>query len=278
MMICYPYDPLGFDGPVDAQQCTDYGAIDCSDASVDPDVVLGGATCQSPTKICSGMTFQAVVGSETDAVACLDTAPGPSWLYFEIDASGSIVLTLSAADDIDYAVFGPFSDEMDTIAACGNLQNAVDCSYSSSATEYIDIPNGQSGELYLLLVTNYAEASQMITMSIGTGSGSLKCPGPDVVLGGATCQSPTKICSGMTFQAVVGSETDAVACLDTAPGPSWLYFEIDASGSIALTLSAADDIDYAVFGPFSDEMDTIAACGNLQNAVDCSYSMFSVAE
>jgi len=142
-------------------------------------VVLGSASCESPQKICSGMTFAAIVGYETDPVGCLFSAPGPSWFYFEIEASGSIAMTLSAGSDIDYAVFGPFSSESDTIAACGNPEPIVACSYSSSPIENLEITNGQSGELYLLLITNYARRNQLVTTSIETGTGSLKCPESD---------------------------------------------------------------------------------------------------
>jgi len=85
--------------------------------------------------------------------------------------------------DIDFSVWGPFDSESDTRAACGNLRNIQeeDCSYSGRATEELSIFNAQSGKFYLLLITNYARVNQEITASIGTGTGSLKCPevGPD---------------------------------------------------------------------------------------------------
>jgi hypothetical protein len=51
----------------------------------------------------------------------------------------------------------------------------VDCSYSTSWTENCVIPNGQTGQYYILLITNYSEQPCEITFSQIGGNGSTDC-------------------------------------------------------------------------------------------------------
>ena len=51
----------------------------------------------------------------------------------------------------------------------------MDCSYSPNPTEDCYIPNGQTGEYYILLITNYSQQPCEITFSQTSGSGSTDC-------------------------------------------------------------------------------------------------------
>jgi hypothetical protein len=61
----------------------------------------------------------------------------------------------------------------------------VDCTYSPNSYEYCEIPDGQTGEYYILMITNYSQQPTEITLEQTTGSGSLDCSllyGPDLVV------------------------------------------------------------------------------------------------
>ena len=114
---------------------------------------------------------------------CLILTPNPTWYYLEIEDSGNIDMNLNAPADIDFIIWGPFDDLDDAQGACGNLGQAptsvngsvVDCSYSPTEDEYPSIPNGQTGEVYVMLITNYASVIQNITLQQIAGTGSTNC-------------------------------------------------------------------------------------------------------
>ena len=62
-------------------------------------------------------------------------------------------------------------------AACANPAAGCveDCSYSASATETANITGAQVGEVYMLLLTNYANQSGTISFSQTGGSGATDC-------------------------------------------------------------------------------------------------------
>ena len=60
---------------------------------------------------------------------------------------------------------------------CGNLTaaNEVDCSYSSVSVEYSHIPNAQTGEIYIIMITNYNEGAGYISLQQVGGAGTTDC-------------------------------------------------------------------------------------------------------
>jgi len=100
---------------------------------------------------------------------CLGTTPNANWMSFGISTSGSVHLLLTQTNaagtliDVDFALYGPFSS-----ASAGCPIDAttpqVDCSYSASGTEYIDIASAQVGQVYILLVTNFNGGSGTISI------------------------------------------------------------------------------------------------------------------
>jgi gliding motility-associated-like protein len=134
---------------------------------------------------------------------CLGSTPNPAWYVVQIENSGPITFTLSQATtsgtpiDVDFIVWGPL-----TAPACTGLYdfpdgntsfptNIVDCSYSASALEFIDIPNAISGQFYLVLITNFSNQAGTVTFTQTSGTGTTGCPctvdlGPDVTVCGTT--------------------------------------------------------------------------------------------
>lgn len=141
-----------------------------------------GTTCVDMDPICTdvGAQFTANTGTTSEAgndYGCLLTQPNPSWYYFEIATNGNIDMSLTANSDIDFIIWGPYADLTAAQADCGSLGsgNQVDCSYSSTNVESPSIPNAQVGEVYIMLITNYANVVQDVTLTQTGGSGSTDC-------------------------------------------------------------------------------------------------------
>ncbi|UKN01782.1 T9SS type A sorting domain-containing protein [Paracrocinitomix mangrovi] len=133
---------------------------------------------------CLGITYTANAGQPfastlepNNVYDCLQTQPNPSWYFLKCGQSGSIDLSLFAPQDIDFIIYGPFANYAAILNSAGNLQptQVIDCSYSATNNETPSIPNMQSGDYYLMLVTNYANSVQDITLSQTGGTGTLDC-------------------------------------------------------------------------------------------------------
>ena len=142
----------------------------------------GGNFCIDPIKICTdaSLTFNAQIEGIAESgnnYGCLSTQPRPTWFYLETGVAGNIDMSLAASADVDFALWGPYADLAAATAACGNLPAPVDCSYSTSATEAISIPTSTAGQIWLMVVTNYAGTTQTFTLSKTGGSGDTDCTG-----------------------------------------------------------------------------------------------------
>ncbi len=125
----------------------------------------------------------------------LGSTPRPAWFYYTVGQSGPIVLNLLQNNtngnpiDVDFALWGPFNTT-NLANICNSLSgvvgstytgpcNLVDASFSTSANENIHIPNGISGEVYLLLVTNFNGAAGTYTINqtnaTAPGAGQISC-------------------------------------------------------------------------------------------------------
>jgi len=145
--------------------------------------------CSSLTPICTdaGVSYQANANGSIEPgyaadcgdapvpgnnYGCLCTQPDPTWFYLEVDAAGDIIFTVAAAQDIDYALWGPFANLAAAQGACGSLGAPMDCSFSTAATETVTLTGGTTGQVYILLVTNYANIVQNVTVNQTGGTGS----------------------------------------------------------------------------------------------------------
>ena len=148
------------------------------------------ATCPNMEPICTdqGLTFTANAGggdvTQTEPgnnYSCLGYSPNPAWYYFEVATSGNIEMSLTAPQDIDFIIWGPFTDLATAQSQCGNLGNGgtgsqvVDCSYSATNMETPSIPNAQAGEVYVMLITNYANSVQDLSLTQTGGTGATDC-------------------------------------------------------------------------------------------------------
>ncbi|MGE3654649.1 MAG: hypothetical protein AB7G22_11040, partial [Flavobacteriales bacterium] len=154
-----------------------------------------GATCASADPFCTGSTYTFPNNTGTSSESgnnydCLDTQPNPAWYYMEIATGGSMDIGISQTSnsgggiDVDFILYGPYSNLAQAMSYCGNHGNAstaadpnqiVDCSYSPSATETANITGALPGQVYVMLLTNYSNQAGNITFSQTGGTASTNC-------------------------------------------------------------------------------------------------------
>lgn len=161
-----------------------------------------GASCDQAGCSSTG-SYQNLTGvSSMGSYSCLSSTPNPNWLAIGIGNSGSVHLVLTQTTnsgnliDVDFALYGPYSS-VSTGCPIGPSTPTVDCSYSASATEYVDISNATAGQVYILLITNFNGQSGNISLQPNTSTpstASINCAinfGATTSMTPATCGQPT---------------------------------------------------------------------------------------
>ena len=133
---------------------------------------------------------------------CLHTRPCPAWFHMRINTPGQFIIHMEGVDpatsqlrDIDFCLWGPFNDPATPCTAQLTTDKIVDCSYSGHNTEdaYLGYQSGhshhganhgtvnyhvpESGEYYILLITNYSQQNCRIsfTKQDNSGPGTTDC-------------------------------------------------------------------------------------------------------
>lgn len=149
-----------------------------------PTPLSPNTNCDNPDPICSGtpINFTANTGAPSaeqtnpgNDYGCLATTPNPSWYYLEIDNGGNLIIDVSAGSDVDFAIWGPYPNLTAGVANCDNHGTPQDCSYSTSEVEQVNLQNVSSSEVYILLVTNFANTIQNITVNNNGGTATTNC-------------------------------------------------------------------------------------------------------
>ncbi len=127
------------------------------------------------------------------SVGCLGTTPNPAWYWMEINEPGNIDIYISSGGDVDFIAWGPFNSLSEGCATDLMSNSGVDCSYSTAATETCNLIGTQAGEVYILLITNYANIETNISFSQTAGSGTTNCGiiAPPVENNGPLCEGET---------------------------------------------------------------------------------------
>ncbi|WP_445716375.1 T9SS type A sorting domain-containing protein [Flavobacterium sp.] len=148
------------------------------------------SVCSLANSLCGslGIPFHNTVNFPSGgSMGCLGSTPNPTWFYLPISNSGTINLMIQqnidvnfsgANIDVDYIVYGPFTDP--TTPCNGQLtnNNVVSCSYSAAALEYPIIPNAIAGQYYLIMVTNFSNIPGYVRINdLGNSQGTIDCTG-----------------------------------------------------------------------------------------------------
>jgi len=163
--------------PPVATTCAEMQPICLSDSLYFPGATSGTAEVGNyPQCITDGVTC--ITGND---YGCLDTQPAPSWWYLDISTPGAIITSLlsatneGTASDVDFAIWGPFSSLSAAKQQCGSMPAPHDCGYSSSASETPTLSGAQQGEVYVLMITNFAQTAQEISFTKTGGNGDTDC-------------------------------------------------------------------------------------------------------
>jgi gliding motility-associated-like protein len=149
--------------------------------------------CQNAEPFCAGNSTLVFPNTTDDpgfgSIGCLLSTPNPAWFYIQIDEPGDLFFEiiqssegfnqngdpLGALLDVDFALWGPYEN----LDVCqGNtppLSDIIDCSYSSAAIENTSISNAETGEYYIVLLTNFANITGSILLNQTGGSGATDC-------------------------------------------------------------------------------------------------------
>lgn len=139
------------------------------------------ATCATAQPFCTGTTVNFPGGVNngnafTGPYNCLGTSPNPAWYYLEIANPGNLDITMQSTPllDIDFILWGPFPS-IASMCSSYSLTNVVDCSYSPASTEIANIVGATTGQVYLLLITNYSNAACNISFNQTGGLATTNC-------------------------------------------------------------------------------------------------------
>ncbi len=161
------------------------------------------STCSNSESICGVNNYINTTGvASLGTIGCLFTSPNPTFFTVKIAESGPVNLLITQSTinstfpnlDVDYAAWGPFTDQT---AACNFVGNSfpyappsidgnattllTGCSYSAAPTENLHIDNAQAGQYYIILITNFSNQPGIINVSQSNvseaGAGSIDCAG-----------------------------------------------------------------------------------------------------
>ncbi len=110
--------------------------------------------------------------------SCLYTTPNPAWYYMRILNPGNIDIYMYSTPsvDIDFCCWGPFTDPTTPCPNGLTSNKVVSCSYAAAHTEHCLIPaSAQTGEYYILVITNYSNQTTNISFSKVAGTGTTDC-------------------------------------------------------------------------------------------------------
>ncbi|MDY0076458.1 MAG: PKD domain-containing protein [Bacteroidales bacterium] len=199
---------------------------------------LRGDFCAESDPFCTGEFYSFPAGVNSGFAepgpnyGCLKgERKNPVWYHMRILQAGDITIemvgtkTNGSTLDIDFALWGPFSDPVvpcpsGLTANCTTCPNNTtdpnfypsgnlhDCSYSIYSVENAHITNGQVGQYYILLILNFGNAAGTITFQKTAGTGETDCSIMPPPIG-----SNSPICVGETLQLYA----------DNVPGASYSW-------------------------------------------------------
>ena len=179
---------------------------------------------------------------------CLSTSPNPAFYFMRIDEPGNLDIYMysTPSHDIDFDCWGPFDD---ITTACDQLacSNMVDCSYDPAATEHCHINNAQTGQYYVLLITNFSNQTCNINFeNQGTGTTDCSILPPLVDNDGPYCLGETIHLSAIGQPGATYSWTGPNGFTSTLQNPVIENCTLGMSGNYTCTITLAGETNSAV--------------------------------
>lgn len=190
-----------------------------------------GVNCADADPFCTqtGSNFPASTNTTAQTGAnygCLLSQPNPAWYYLRIGTNGNIEINLnnSSGVDIDFAIWGPFAS---ATGGCLPTGSPIDCSFSTAATEVVNINNAVAGQFYLLLITNFSGQPTNISATAGNAPGN-----PD---GTTDCSIVNPVVCSMTGLTASVSACSSTPTLAFTAGGTVTYTNPPTTGTLTVT-------------------------------------------
>jgi gliding motility-associated-like protein len=218
------------------------------------------ASCISGQAACQNLSYQNTTGvANQGTIGCLGSSPNPAYYTINVAASGPINLLLTQSTtqggtpnlDVDYAAWGPFTNQAAACAAIGNpptlapgigvpVTLQTGCSFSAAPTENLNIANAVAGQVYVILITNFSNQPGFISLTQtnagAQGAGVYDCC-PDAFFTytpASYCKSP-----GAPNPVPTINPGSLAGVFSLSPAsPTGLVFANTATGEIDLAASA----------------------------------------
>ncbi|RYD97349.1 MAG: gliding motility-associated C-terminal domain-containing protein [Sphingobacteriales bacterium] len=206
-----------------------------------------GSSCADAIPFCTGTTYNFPNISNGAGAppglgyACLATQPNAVWYYMKIANPGTLQISLNqyngagAGTDVDFAFWGPFTSLADGCTAISGGQLAIQSSYAGGGVQEIvslGLPGGtgtgtgcattpppaQTGEYYVLLMTNWSNQPGNIVFSQTAGTASTDC---SIISCGVTLTSNSPVCDNDTLKIDLANPNDTAYVYNyvwTGPG------------------------------------------------------------
>ncbi len=217
------------------------------------------SSCLSATSACQNLQYPNIQGiTNQPAIGCLSDPRNPSYYTINVTQTGPINLLLTQSTtlggtpnlDVDYAAWGPFASQGAACAAIGNpptlapgigvpVTTTTGCSFSAASTETLNIANAVAGQVYVILITNYANTPGFISLTQqnvnAPGAGTYECC-PDAFFK----YTPATYCKGSNTNPIPTIDSGSLAgTFSLAPSsPTGLVFANTATGEVDLAASA----------------------------------------
>ncbi len=232
-------------------------------------------TCSTAEPFCTavGVDFSNTTGAgnaETGPdYGCLLNTPNPSWFFLKIDNPGDLFMLIeqnAAADftgagsDVDFIAWGPFTETEFLAGVCGDLTQANSvpgdgtfgvpntttsqgCSFSINAVENFNIIGANTGEYFVLLITNFDDTAGFIRIRLTNPGG-----------GGTTDSSILNSTLGLDIDACITNPATPVVLDGTTTGAtSYKWFFDDGTGFSQIIGQTNPTIDVFVSGTYQIE-------------------------
>ncbi|WP_198666737.1 gliding motility-associated C-terminal domain-containing protein [Taibaiella helva] len=220
----------------------------------------------------SGNIFSAPPSPPVD-YGVVSTQPNPVWYWMQIGTSGTIQITINqtnaggAGTDVDFTMWGPFTDLASGCAAILAGTASIQSSYDGGGVTEIaglGLPGGSqvgqgnppfppggttppaavAGEVYILMLTNYANSPGTISFSQTAGTGSADCG----IVCGLTAENSGPKCFGnpITLTAINSDTATAFTYYWSGPngfaaGGRVVTFNPTAPGNFTFNVMAVSD-------------------------------------
>ncbi|MDR2823985.1 MAG: hypothetical protein LBB41_02150, partial [Prevotellaceae bacterium] len=225
-------------------------------------------------------------------LGCLETTPNPAWYWMQINDPGYLEITITSNFDVDFIAWGPFTDLND---ACQNFSTTcpvycpnnyppiaganypygdiVDCSYHPREFEICHINNAQSGEIYLLLITNFSNFVTDIEFEQTGGEASTNC---GIITPPVTNNGP--LCEGDSLQLTVTNPvanatynwTGPNGWTSTQQNPVIYNVTVVDAGTYTLVISANNETGEAETTDVVISVNPVAVISPVSGTVTCS--------